>query len=111
MERFIHRENVANFLDRLRREVEPANRRTLHSLLAEEMEKFARSGDDLDIIDRHLGDCKLRIVRQNRILDDLRQDGRATLLEQQMLDNLHDIEEVLSGHRAAIVEAMARKPS
>ncbi|MDR3467601.1 MAG: hypothetical protein P4M07_16860 [Xanthobacteraceae bacterium] len=111
MERFIHRENVANFLDRLRRETDPAGRRTLRSLLAEEMEKFSRSGDNLDLIDRHLSDCKLRIVRQFRIIDDLRQDDRSTMQEQQMLDNLHDIEELLNGHRAVIVEALARKSS
>jgi hypothetical protein len=109
MERFIHRENVANFLDRLRRETDPAGRRTLRALLAEEMEKFSRSGDNLDLIDRHLSDCKLRIVRQYRIIDDLRRDGRGTAPEQHMLDNLHDVEELLNGHRAVIVDGMARK--
>jgi len=108
MERFIHRENVNNYLDQLRREVDPVTRSTLRTLLVEEMKKFANSSENLDLADRHLSDCKLRILRQHRIIDDLRQESRSMAEAEQLLDNLIDIEALLTGVRSDTVSGLSR---
>ncbi len=108
MERFIHRENVGNYLDQLRREFDPAKRTTLRALLIEEMRKFADSSENLDLTDRHLSDCKLRIARQHRIIDDLRLEKRSTAEAEQVLDNLLDIETLLSTLRSDTVNELTR---
>lgn len=108
MERFIHRENVNNYLDRLRREVDPAQRKTLRTLLIEEMHKFADTGENLDLTDRHLSDCKLRISRQHRIIEDQRAERRSTLEAEQLLDNLLDVEVLLTALRTDTVNGLTR---
>lgn len=108
MERFIHRENIANFLDQLRREAEPVKRRTLLALFAEEMQKFAGRPENLEICDRQLSDCKLRITRQRQAVHDQRAAGRDAREEQRMLDNLVEIESLLAECRAAALGDLAR---
>lgn len=108
MERFIHRENIANFLDQLRREVEPVKRRTLLALFAEEMRKFAGRPENLEICDRQLSDCKLRIARQREQLDGSQGDGHDGGDARRLLDNLVEIEALLVECRAAAVVELGR---
>lgn len=108
MERFIHRENVSNYLDQLRRDIDPVKRGTLRMLLTEAMEGFADASENLALVDRHLSDCKLRIGRQQRIIEDLRRESRSTAEAERLLDNLADIEALLTGLRAATVTVLSR---
>lgn len=56
MNRFVHEQNIGNFIERLRVEHNPATRRTLQQLLIEEADKFGRRSEQIDLLDRLIAD-------------------------------------------------------
>jgi hypothetical protein len=67
MDRFIARENIRHFRERLESQNDPETRALLKKLLIAEEDKLAKDLELLASVDRHIADCSHRIDRQ-RIL-------------------------------------------
>ncbi|MGT2468590.1 hypothetical protein ACVOMV_33245 [Mesorhizobium atlanticum] len=54
MDRFIARENIKHFVDRLQTETDDATRATVQRLLIAEEDKFAKLSERLDMVDQNI---------------------------------------------------------
>ena len=75
MDRFIARENINHFRDRLRSEPDPTTRSTLQRLLVDEEDKLAKDQGLLDGLAREIEKCQDWIARQRLRIEDLERDG------------------------------------
>jgi hypothetical protein len=75
MDRFIARENIRHFRDRLWSEVDPDLRTQLKEFLVAEEDKLANALELLADIDRHISDGNHRIDRQRVLITTMERDG------------------------------------
>jgi hypothetical protein len=76
VEKFVARENIRHYRDRLETETDPAMRSRLHRLLVEEEDKFGHSSETLHEIETHIADGKKRVNKQQALLASMERDGR-----------------------------------
>lgn len=91
MDRFIARENIKHFVDRLETETDQPTRSTLRKLLLAEVDKFAKLSDRLDALDENLS-------RVGNNIERLRSGGLVS--EHQRLKNLKELRELLISEKA-----------
>jgi hypothetical protein len=76
MDRFVARENINHFRDRLRSEADPTVRSTLQKLLVEEENKLAKDAGLLADLAREIVKCQKWIEKQQALVEDFERDGR-----------------------------------
>jgi hypothetical protein len=85
MDRFIARENIKHFRDRLWVESDPDMRSRLHKLLVAEEDKLGADFELLADVERHIADGNHRIKRQRAIVTDMQRDGHDGLVQARVL--------------------------
>jgi hypothetical protein len=75
VDRFIARENLKHFRDRLRCEVDPATRTTLHRLLVAEEDKLSADLGLVDDLEREISKCDAMIERQQALVAGIEVNG------------------------------------
>jgi len=78
MDRFIARENIRHFRDRLETETDPDARSLLHSLLIQEVDKLGRDSEALQEVDNLIAHVKGHLNRQQTLLVSIVRDGHDT---------------------------------
>jgi hypothetical protein len=64
MDKFVARENIRHFRDRLETETDPTNRTLLHELLIQEEDKLGHNSEALQQIDNLIACAKGHVARQ-----------------------------------------------
>ena len=75
MDRFIGNENIMRFVGQLRAETDPRRQKTLKRLLIEEVSHFGATEERLRMIERHLTEGALHIVKQTNIVAAMKSRG------------------------------------
>ena len=89
MDRFIARENVKHFRNRLDTELDPDVRSKVRRLLIEEEDKLGASLELLADIDRHIEAGHRRVERQQLLVTTMERDGHASATQARcLLDGL-----------------------
>jgi len=78
VDKFIARENIRHFCDRLETETEPAARSLLHRLLLAEEDKLGHNSEALRLIETHIARGKEHVNRQQVLVASEERDGRDT---------------------------------
>ncbi len=78
MQRFVARENIRHFRDRLETEIDPATRSRLHTLLVQEEDKLGFNYEALGEIDNHIALAKEHVKRQQQLVASFERDGSDT---------------------------------
>jgi hypothetical protein len=86
MDRFVARENIKHFRDRLRAEVDPAMRTTLQKLLVEEEDKLAADVGLVDDLEREISKCDAMIERQQALIAGIEANGGDGALARTLLE-------------------------
>jgi hypothetical protein len=99
MDRYIARENIRQFRDRLSREENPEARALFQKLLLEEEDKLGADLEALENVQQHIADSSQRIERQRALIATMERDGHKgldhakvllnSLLESQFLFQYH----------------------
>jgi hypothetical protein len=87
MDRFIARENIKHFRDRLWSETDTDTRARLQTLLVAEEDKLAADLELLADIDRHIADGDRRMERQQALVTAMERDGHNGLSQARVLLN------------------------
>ena len=85
MNRFIARENIKRFRERLRTETDKVVQSCLQKLLVLEEDKLGADLEVLIEIERHISDGRHRIERQRVIVADMERDGHNGLAQARCL--------------------------
>jgi hypothetical protein len=85
VDRYVARENIKHFRDRLWSEVDPKVRARLQELLVAEEDKLGTNLELLANLDRHISDGGRRIERQQAIVDAMERDGHNGLAHARVL--------------------------
>ena len=105
MDRFIARENIKHFVDRLETETDQPTRSTLQKLLLAEVDKFAKLSDRSDALDEN-------IFRVENKIERLHASGLAS--EPQRFEYLEELRDLLTSKRhmvARLIDQSAVLPS
>jgi hypothetical protein len=109
MDRFIARENIRHFRDRLWSEVDQDVRGRLQKLLVAEEDKLGADFDLLADVERHIADTDLRIERQRAIVADLERDGyNGRVQARGLLDGLMESQVLHEDYRQRILIEIRR---
>ena len=104
MDRFVARENIRHFRDRLWSESDPDTRARLQKLLVEEEDKLAADLEKLDDLDRHIADGNRRIEWQQVLVETLERDGRDGIKRaRDLLDGLIETQQLHTEYRERIL--------
>jgi hypothetical protein len=106
MDKFITRENIQHFHDRLETETDPAIRLRLHRFLVEEEDKLGRNSEALHQIERHIVDAKKRVNRQQSMVASIERDGGNTAHALTLLKAFGETLLLFENHRQAILIAL-----
>jgi hypothetical protein len=79
MDRFVARENINHFRDRLRSDADPTTRSTLQKLLVEEEDKLAKDAGLLADLAREIVKCQKWIEKQQALVEEFERDGRGAI--------------------------------
>lgn len=108
MDKFVARENIKHFHDRLKTETDPAIRARLHRLLVEEEDKLGHNSEALHQIERHIDDAKRRVNRQQSMVASIERDGGDTVHALTLLEALSETLLLFENRRQAILTALDR---
>lgn len=75
MDKFVARENIRHFRDRLETETAPAARLLLHRLLIHEEDKLGHDYEALCEIESHIACAKEHVDRQQALVTSIERDG------------------------------------
>src|SRR6516164_6511816 len=104
MDRFIARENIKHFRDRLSVEIDPDMRSRLHKLLVAEEDKLGADFELLADVERHIADGNRRIKRQRAIITDMERDGHNGLVQARvLLEGLVESQWLIKNYRRQIL--------
>lgn len=104
MDRFIARENIKHFRDRLWSENDRDVRSSLKQLLVAEEDKLAADFELLADVDRHTTDGNARIVRQQSLVAIMERDGHNGVTEaQRLLDGMRDAQALHQEYRRRLL--------
>jgi hypothetical protein len=85
MDRFIARENIKHFRERLESQSDPDARSQLKKLLVGEEDKLAKDLELLASVDRHIADCSHRIDKQRILIATMERVNHSSLQEAKVL--------------------------
>jgi hypothetical protein len=78
MDKFVARQNIRHFRDRLETATDAATRSLVQRLLVEEEDKFGHNAEALRVIENFIIDAKGHVNRQQALVTSLQRDGRDT---------------------------------
>ena len=78
MDKFVARENIRHFCDRLETETDPTARSLLHRLLVQEEDKLGHNSEVLREIENHISRAKEHVKRQQALVASTTGDGHDT---------------------------------
>jgi hypothetical protein len=78
MDKFVARENIRHFWERLETETNPTTRSLLHELLVQEEDKLGHNSEALQQIDNHIATAKGHVARQQACLASIEGNGHDT---------------------------------
>jgi hypothetical protein len=107
-DRFIQEQNLSIFMAGLRLESDPVKRRTLRSLLIEEVDRCGARADRLLKIDILIVQTRRRLEQQQALLAAIRRDGLDSTLARSLLENLIGALDMLHDYRTTLVEGFGR---
>jgi hypothetical protein len=109
VDRFVVRENIKHFRDRLWSESNPKTRSRLHQLLLAEENKLAADLELLTEIERHITEGHRRIDRQRTLVASMERDGHDGLeTARALLDGLIQSQLLHSEYRNRILITIAQ---
>jgi hypothetical protein len=104
MDKFVARENIRHFREKLWIENDPDMRVRLRTLLVAEEDKLAADIELLADIDRHIADGHARIVRQLALVAELQQNGHnGTGEAERLLDAMRDSQDLHNDYRRRVL--------
>jgi hypothetical protein len=104
MEKFVHRQNLEHFVERLETETAPRARNVLMSLLIEEEDRFGTWSQRADQADCYIARGEAQIRRQEEALAMLRPDDPKAPVAGRVLTNLRQIVAILEAYRRGLEE-------
>ena len=78
MDKFVARENIRHFRDRLETETDPIARSLLHRLLIQELDKLGHNSEALRVVENHITGVNEQVKRQQALVASTEQDGYDT---------------------------------
>ena len=78
MDKFVARENIRHFRDRLETEADPTNRSVLHKLLLHEEDKLGHNSEALTEIENYVAAAKEYKARQHACIASAERNGHDT---------------------------------
>jgi hypothetical protein len=102
MDRFVARENIKHFRDRLRSEVDPATRATLHNLLVEEEDKLAADLALLGDLEHEISKCDGMIERQTALVAGIEANGGDGAVARTLLEAIVETKSLHQQYRRRI---------
>jgi hypothetical protein len=103
VDKFIARENIRHFRDRVETETDPAVRSRLHKLLVVEEDKLGHNSETLYELETHIADGKKRVNRQQTLVASMERDGRDTTDALTLLTALSETPLIFENRRKAIL--------
>jgi hypothetical protein len=76
MDKFVARENIRHFRDRLETETEPSARSLLRTLMVQEEDRFGHNSEALHEIEKLIARAKECVNRQKGAIASIERDGR-----------------------------------
>ncbi|CDX56164.1 conserved hypothetical protein [Mesorhizobium plurifarium] len=110
MDRFIARENIKHFVDRLHTETDQRTRSTLQKLLIAEEDKLAKLSERLDVMDHNVLRITDLAVMQRARLNGAHMDGDGAALARRHLENLEQLYERFMLRRRHVESEIMRSP-
>jgi hypothetical protein len=104
-EHFIAIENIEHFFMRLGATDGQDERKMLTRLLLEEEDRFARSSEQLDLLDRYIAKCDGYITKQKRLIETGNISTSLVDSAHRLLSNFHDIRSTLLRTRMSLEQA------
>lgn len=108
MEEFVREQNVLRFSQSLEAEHDPIRRERIGALLLDEENKFAATAERLDKVERHIAECRARIMRQYGLIDKLKTAGHDIQAAERLLRNLMELHDLYASHRQVVFEGLNR---
>lgn len=111
MDRFIAKENIKHFVDRLQTEEDGLTRVTLQKLLIAEEDKFAQLSERLDMVEQNIVRISDLAVLQRARVNDIRagQNGHDANLAHQHLSNLEKLYDTFVAYQRLVVKELDRQ--
>ena len=91
MDKFIARENIRHFHERLKMETDASVRSLLHRLLVQEEDKLGHNHEALRQIENHISRAKEHVNRQQVVLASTERDGHDITHPLALLNNYSEI--------------------
>ncbi len=110
MQRFLHFQNLARFVEALEHEPDPAKRDVLQQLLLEEENRFGDSRERSEQTDTLIARGRERIRQQRALVDRLGCDGKGVETAKIGLLNLLRTQSIFEGFRQVLVDGGADPP-
>jgi hypothetical protein len=106
MDKFVARENIRHFRDRLETETDASQRSRLQRLLIEEEDKLGHNLETLSMIETHITNGRTRIYRQRSLVVSMERDGHDTAQARALLGALSETLLLFENHREAILKTL-----
>ncbi len=103
MHKFVARENIRHFRDRLETETDPTTRSLLHRLLVQEEDKLGHDSEALREIENHIERAKGHVSRQQALVGSRERDGRDITQAVMLLNTFSETLLVIEVHREKIL--------
>jgi hypothetical protein len=104
---FVQSQNIDNYAEALRSELDPGKHETLRRLLVREEYKYGFHAEQLDMALRYISEGHDRIARQRRMVDHLKANGHDTQQADRLLRNLLDIQELFKYFHSSATKALS----
>ncbi len=106
--RFANEQNITRFTDQLCSETDLERQQTLRQLLLEEEYRFGFYSEQVDIAQRLLSEGRTRIVKQELLIADLKENGNDISEANRLLDLFLGIQGLFEKFRLFALESLDR---
>jgi hypothetical protein len=106
VDRFVNRQNIDNFADKLMSESDPARHTTIKQLLIEEWDRFEHGPQQLAWINQRLASGQRLIANQKSLIASLSVNGCDTICENTLLTLMIETQALFETRRQTIVDAL-----
>ncbi len=100
--------NIANFIDQLGTEADPARRTVLMQLLVEEEDKLGIGLEQLDLSEAFIAKGQGLIARQEALIERLENCGRDSRSANDVLNTLVTVQNLFKGYRHVLLSTLKR---
>jgi hypothetical protein len=108
MQRFIHQQNLARYIDLLESEGDPATRAQLQELLIEEVDGFGSLNERIDQVDVLIAQSGGRLRRQQALVAHRAGMGADIVQSEKLLGHMTQILQVMAQYRRTLLEGLDR---